>query len=152
MYRNVQMLVSLMSNTIAVCINSLQTLPIHWAYISAATVMCMSAVYTQYIGNIDNRKHLDMFSTDKENFQPKVGWIHGAEVGKGRNVYTADYRTWSPPLVRSLGDIPSTFRFLILSVLYTFTEFEKQRKIKMEDYIYKFDSISKLFCIYFLIW
>lgn len=56
------------------------------------------------------------------------------------------------PLVRSLGDIPTTFRFLILSVLYTFTEFEKQRKIKMEDYIYKFDSITKLFCIYFLIW
>lgn len=77
-------------------LHSLQTLPIHWTYISAATVMCMSAVYTQYIGNIDKRQHLDMFSTDKENFQPKVGWIHGAEVGKGRNVYTADYRTWSP--------------------------------------------------------
>ena len=77
MYQNVQMLVSLMSNTIAVFINSLQTLPIrpateHWTYISAATVMCTAAVL-QYIRNIDKRKHPDMVSIDKEIFQPKVG-------------------------------------------------------------------------------
>lgn len=81
----------------------------------------------QHIESNDKRKHLDMSSTDKENFQPKVGWIRGAEVGKERNVPTADYRTWSPPPVRSQGDIPTAFLFLTLSVLSTFTEFEKQR-------------------------
>lgn len=40
--------------------------------ISAATVTCMVAVL-QHIESNDKRKHLDMSSTDKENFQPKVG-------------------------------------------------------------------------------
>lgn len=75
MHRNVQMFMSDVQHRSSLHKQSTDTAHStrHRALdISAATVMCMAAAL-KYVGNIDKRKHADMFSTDKENFQTKVG-------------------------------------------------------------------------------